>query len=77
MVPAAMLRVGYLKVGGTLMKFMIEAVMLKNAVRLFAYDYVLMVAGSRNYGDLVSMQLKPKARSHARDHGIWRCWRDT
>lgn len=34
------------------MKFMIEAVMLKNAMRLLAYDYVLVVAGSRNYGDL-------------------------
>ncbi len=33
------------------MKFMIEAVMLKNAMQLLAYDYVLMVAGSRNYGD--------------------------
>ena len=38
------------------MKFMIDVVMLKNALAVLVYDYVLIVAGSRVYADHTRVQ---------------------
>lgn len=38
------------------MKFMIDVVMLKNALAVLVYDYVLIVAGSRVYADHTKLQ---------------------
>jgi hypothetical protein len=38
------------------MKFMIDVVMLKNALAVLVYDYVLIVAGSRVYADHTQLQ---------------------